>query len=51
MSDVQKLHLLEQGQKVLGQVCPEALMVEVGNNLPLACNMSLAQKHMLLQHR
>ncbi|WP_280953088.1 hypothetical protein [Mesorhizobium sp. WSM3864] len=42
MSDVQKLHLLKQGQKLFGQVRPKALMVEVGDNLTLARNVALA---------
>ncbi|WP_292281799.1 hypothetical protein [Mesorhizobium sp.] len=51
MSDVQKLHLLEQVQKFVGQVCPETLMMEIRDDLTLARNVALAQEHMLLQHR
>ncbi|WP_281061448.1 MULTISPECIES: hypothetical protein [unclassified Mesorhizobium] len=41
MSDAQKLHLFEQGQKLFGQVCPKTLMVEVRDNLTLARNVAL----------
>ncbi|WP_208695273.1 hypothetical protein [Mesorhizobium sp. M8A.F.Ca.ET.057.01.1.1] len=51
MSNVQKLHLLKQRQKLFGQVRPETIVVEVGDNFPLACNVSLASQHVLLQHR
>ncbi|WP_292065966.1 hypothetical protein [Mesorhizobium sp.] len=50
MSDVQKLHLLEQVQKFVGQIRPETLMMEVGDDLPLARDVALTQEHMLLQH-
>ncbi|WP_292351738.1 hypothetical protein [Mesorhizobium sp.] len=45
---MQKLHLLKQVQKFVGQVCPEALMMEVRDDLTLARNVALAQEHMLL---
>lgn len=51
VSDVQKLHLLEQVQKFVGQVRPEALVMEVRDDLTLARDVALAQEHMLLQHR
>ncbi|WP_176477725.1 hypothetical protein [Mesorhizobium sp. WSM3866] len=48
---MQKLHLLEQVQKVVGQVCPETLMMEIRDDLTLPRDVALAQEHMLLQHR
>ncbi|WP_179295081.1 hypothetical protein [Mesorhizobium sp. WSM3868] len=48
MSDVQKLHLLEQDQKLFGQVRPETLVVEISNNLTLALNVTFSQENVAL---
>lgn len=42
VSDVENLHLLEQDQKLFRYVCPKTLAVEVGDDFPLARNMTLA---------
>lgn len=47
MSDVRKLDLLKQGQKLFGQVRPETPM-GVSNNLTLARYVAPTLEHMLL---
>lgn len=47
--NVQNLHLLEKRQKILGQICPETLFMEVSNDLTLSRNVPLAYEHVLLK--